>query len=195
MNKINKITSTAVPLPIENIDTDQIIPSRFLKSTTRKNFGEKLFRDWRFKKNGEIIKNFILNNSSYKGEILITGNNFGCGSSREHAIWAILDYGFKVVISSFFADIFKNNALNNGLLIIELSNKILKNIFNLLNFNPLLKIKINLTSQTIDFNKKKEIFYIDKYRKKCLLNGYDDIDFLINIKKEIKIFENNHKII
>jgi len=186
--------STFVPVPIENIDTDQICPARFLKATSRnENFGEKLFRDWRFNKNNEIIKEFVLNNPAYSGNILVAEKNFGSGSSREHAAWAIADYGFKVVVSSFFADIFKNNALNNGILPIQVSEKFLTQIFKSSEKNPQTKLKIDLQNQEIILteNDEKEKFEINSYKKQCLLNGYDDIDYLLSIKDKIIAYENS----
>ena len=187
---INIVKSSFVPVNIENIDTDQIIPARFLKATTKVGFGKNLFRDWRYESDDETKpkKNFILNNSEYKGEILVAGKNFGCGSSREHAAWSIADYGFKVVVSSFFADIFKNNALNNGLLPVQVSDAFLQKIFAQPNGTTL---TINLEEQTItiDSTGEQEQFDINHYKKTCLLNGYDDIDYLLSIKKEIEDFE------
>lgn len=187
---IKKIISTAIPLPIKNIDTDQIIPAEFLKATTREGFGNKLFYAWR--KN----RNFILNNKKYSGKILVAGHNFGCGSSREHAAWALVDYGFQVVISSFFADIFKKNALNNRLLPVQVSEKILQKIFKTINKDPKIKITIDLKNQQIIIpeNNIKEYFYIDSYKKICLMNGYDDIDYLINTKDKIISFEKINKL-
>lgn len=192
MKKFIQLSSTVVPIQIENIDTDQIIPARFLKSTIRKGFGKNLFRDWRFQHDGTLKQDFILNNPKYHGEILVTGKNFGCGSSREHAAWAILDYGFKAIISSFFADIFKNNALNNGLLPVQISDFLLEKIFQYVNKNPDTILTINLKQQIIILDKYKEKFVISEHKKKCLLGGYDDLDFLISIKKEIKYFQNRH---
>jgi 3-isopropylmalate/(R)-2-methylmalate dehydratase small subunit len=188
MQAINIITSTFVPMPMENIDTDQIIPARFLKATTRLGFGKNLFRDWRYDANGDPKENFILNNPAYSGEILVAGKNFGCGSSREHAAWSILDYGFYVVVSSFFADIFKNNALNNGVIPVQVSEEFLQKIFALENGSTL---TINLAEQTItiDATGDNETFDINHYKKTCLLNGYDDIDYLLSIKEEIAAFE------
>jgi len=186
--KINIIDSSAVPIPIENIDTDQIIPARFLKATSKLNFGENLFRDWRFKSNNEINKDFILNNPLFNGNILLAGANFGCGSSREHAAWAIKDYGFDVVISSFFADIFKMNALNNNILPIQVNDELLKYLFDEVFKNPKIKIKINLTEQILIINDKSIKFDVDNYKKMCLINGYDDIDYLISKKDLIKDF-------
>ncbi len=186
--KINIIDSSAVPIPIENIDTDQIIPARFLKATSKLNFGENLFRDWRFKSNNEINKDFILNNPMFNGNILLAGANFGCGSSREHAAWAIKDYGFDVVISSFFADIFKMNALNNNILPIQVSDELLKYLFDEVFKNPEIKIKIDLPEQILVINDKSIKFDVDNYKKMCLTNGYDDIDYLISKKDLIKDF-------
>ena len=186
--KINIIDSSAVPIPIENIDTDQIIPARFLKATSKLNFGENLFRDWRFKSNNEINKDFILNNPLFNGNILLAGANFGCGSSREHAAWAIKDYGFDVVISSFFADIFKMNALNNNILPIQVNDELLKYLFDEVFKNPKIKIKIDLTEQILIINDKSIKFDVDNYKKMCLINGYDDIDYLISKKDLIKDF-------
>ena len=186
--KINIIDSSVVPIPIENIDTDQIIPARFLKATSKLNFGENLFRDWRFKSNNEINKDFILNNPMFNGNILLAGANFGCGSSREHAAWAIKDYGFDVVISSFFADIFKMNALNNNILPIQVSDELLKYLFDEVFKNPKIKIKINLPEQILVINDKSIKFDVDNYKKMCLTNGYDDIDYLISKKDLIKDF-------
>ena len=193
LEKFNILESTCVPLPAENIDTDQIIPARFLKATSREGFGNNLFRDWRYDKNNKPIPDFILNNTKYSGQILLGGKNFGSGSSREHAAWAIYDYGFKVVISSFFADIFRNNALNNGLLPIQLSEKYLSALFKEVNKNPKVKLRIDLPSQevTILSSGKKESFEINSYKKDCLLNGFDDIDYLINMKEKIIDYEKN----
>ena len=187
---LNIIHSRFVPLAMENIDTDQIIPARFLKATTREGFGKNLFRDWRYSHDDESrpVKDFVLNDPSYTGEILVAGKNFGCGSSSEHAAWSILDYGFKVVVSSFFADIFKSNALNNGLLPVQVSNGFLQKIFSRNNQSEL---TVNLEEQTITINEtgETENFEIGAYKKTCLLNGYDDIDYLISIKDDIEEFE------
>jgi 3-isopropylmalate/(R)-2-methylmalate dehydratase small subunit len=191
MKAINIITSTFVPMPMENIDTDQIIPARFLKATTRMGFGQNLFRDWRYNADGTPKENFILNNPAYKGEILVAGKNFGCGSSREHAAWSILDYGFYIVVSSFFADIFKNNALNNGVIPVQVSEAFLQKIFEL-NNESTLTIKLADQTITIDSTGENETFDINHYKKTCLLNGYDDIDYLISIKEEIADFEKQH---
>ncbi len=191
IDKYTTINSSAVPLPIENVDTDQIIPARFLKATTREGFGENLFRDWRFDKSNQPKPDFVLNNTDYKGSILVGGKNFGSGSSREHAAWAIHDYGFKVVVSSFFADIFKNNALNNGLLPVQVSDEFLSKIFNSIDSDPSTSLKVDLVKQeiTIETSGESESFDINPYKKKCLLNGYDDIDYLLNIKEKIAEFE------
>ena len=193
MKQFKKIESTAIPLPIENIDTDQIIPARFLKATDKKGFGENLFRDWRFHKDGSINSDFILNDSSYSGEILIAGTNFGCGSSREHAAWSLGDYGFKVVISSFFADIFKGNALNNGILPVQVSEAYLQILFKAIKENPQTHIQVDLENQkvTLSETQQKETFEINPYKKLCLINGYDDIDYLLSIKDKIESFEEN----
>ena len=191
MEKFKTLISTAIPLPMEDIDTDQIIPARFLKATTRDGFGDNLFRDWRFDQSNTLKKDFVLNNPIYQGKILIAGKNFGCGSSREHAAWAIADYGFKVVVSSFFADIFKGNALNNGLLPVTVSKVFLNELFLCIEKNPQTEIMVNLEDQSIAIldTGSNEKFEIDSYRKMCLLNGYDDIDFLLSKKEKIKAFE------
>ncbi len=190
MQPLKKIHSTFVPFPLENIDTDQIIPARFLKATTRDGFGKNLFRDWRYinDNDAEPKTDFILNKPEYKGTILVAGKNFGCGSSREHAAWSILDYGFYVVVSSFFADIFKNNALNNGLLPVQVTDDFLQKIFALDNTSTL-TIDVDKQIIIIDATGEKETFDINNYKKTCLLNGFDDIDYLINIKDEITAFE------
>ena len=187
-DKFNVLTSTAVPLPIENVDTDQIIPARFLKATTREGFGDNLFRDWRYNADDTPQQEFILNNPIYTGKILVGGTNFGSGSSREHAAWAIYDYGFRCVVSSFFADIFKNNALNNGLLPVQVSDDFLQKIFSL-DSTSTLTIDVDKQTIMIDATGEQETFDINNYKKTCLLNGYDDIDYLINIKDEIIAFE------
>jgi len=190
MQKLIKLKSRAIPLPVENIDTDQIIPARFLKSIDKKGFGSNLFRDWRYNVHtGEPNPEFVLNNPKYEGEILVAGNNFGCGSSREHAAWSLTDYGFKVVVSSFFADIFKGNALNNGLLPVKVSESFLKEILTDITENPEKEITVDVENQTITFNDKTEYFELDSYKKICLINGYDDIDFLISRKQAIQEFE------
>lgn len=189
MQALTNITSTATPLAIENIDTDQIIPARFLKSINREGFGDNLFRDWRSNNDGSLKQDFPLNNPRYTGEILIAGNNFGCGSSREHAAWALSDYGFKVIVSSFFADIFKSNALNNGVLPVMVSKEYLAYLFNEIENNPKVQITVDVERQSIVINNKKEHFELDPYKKICLLNGYDDIDYLIAKKEAIAAFE------
>ena len=191
MKKFTIVQSKAIPLAIENIDTDQIIPARFLKATDRQGFGDNVFRDWRFDKEGNLNMSFALNDDKYSGEILITGHNFGCGSSREHAAWAIGDYGFKVVVSSFFADIFKGNALNNGLLPVEVSPAFLKQLLTSVTDTPNSEIKVDLEAQTITLlsTGESESFEINSYKKTCLLNGYDDIDYLLNKKEKIEQFE------
>jgi 3-isopropylmalate/(R)-2-methylmalate dehydratase small subunit len=190
--KFNKLESTCIPLPIENVDTDQIIPARFLTATTRKGFGENLFRDWRYRKDGSLNSTFILNSPVFSGKVLVTGKNFGCGSSREHAVWAIYDYGFRVVISSFFADIFMNNAINNGLLPVMIPEQIVQNIIHLIQKDPQTTVRIDLESQTLEIPAKGEVyrFEINGYKKECLLNGFNDIDYLINIRNKIVEYEN-----
>jgi 3-isopropylmalate/(R)-2-methylmalate dehydratase small subunit len=191
--KFITLKSTAVPLSIENIDTDQIIPARFLKSTTREGFGENLFRDWRYNSDDTPKADFALNNSTYSGKILVAGKNFGCGSSREHAAWSIYDYGFRVVISSFFADIFKNNALNNALLPIQVSDEFLKKIFVTIENNPKTQITVDLSQQKVIVEDgTAESFDINAYKKTCMMNGYDDIDYLLSLRDEIKHFEIAH---
>lgn len=191
MKKLTKLISTAVPLPIEDVDTDQIIPARFLKALTREGFGDNLFRDWRYKSDNTPIENFVLNNDLYSGEILVAGNNFGCGSSREHAAWALEDYGFRVVVSSFFADIFKGNALNNGILPIQLTADELHTIFEAIEKDPKCKFDVDLEEQTFTVvdSEEKFSFEIGTYKKMCLQNGYDDIDYLISQKDKIEAFE------
>ncbi len=191
IEKFSIINSSVVPLPVENVDTDQIIPARFLKATTREGFGENLFRDWRYDKNNQPRTDFPLNDEKYNGTILVAGKNFGSGSSREHAAWAIHDYGFKVVVSSFFADIFKNNALNNGLLPVQISEEFLARIFREVEKDPGVKLKVDLENQSITIlsTGEKENFDINAYKKECLLNGYDDIDYLLNLKDKIEAFE------
>ena len=195
MEKFTLLQSTAVPLPIEDIDTDQIIPARFLKATTREGFGDNLFRDWRYHPDGSQKADFILNNPIYKGAILVAGRNFGCGSSREHAAWAIADYGFKAVVSSFFADIFKGNALNNSLLPVTVSDSFLNKIFEAIENDPNAGLEINLENQSISISNSSEVEYfeMDPYKKICLLNGYDDIDFLLSQKTIISTFEENNR--
>lgn len=190
--KFTILKSTAVPLPIENIDTDQIIPARFLKATTREGFGENLFRDWRYDGEGKPKPEFVLNQSAYSGKILVAGKNFGCGSSREHAAWALYDYGFRVVISSFFADIFKNNALNNALLPVQVTDVFLKEIFSAIEKNASVELVVDIQAQQVTLNGKSETFDINPYKKICLMNGYDDIDYLLSLRNEIKQFELTH---
>ncbi|MDB5262886.1 MAG: 3-isopropylmalate dehydratase small subunit [Adhaeribacter sp.] len=195
MEKFVKITSTAVPLPIEDIDTDQIIPARFLKATTRDGFGDNLFRDWRYDNQNNPKADFILNNPNFSGQILVAGKNFGCGSSREHAAWAIADYGFKVVISSFFADIFKGNALNNGLLPVQVSQEFLDALFERIFADKNTQLEINLETQTVSIagTDLVEHFDINQYKKTCLINGYDDIDYLLNLREKIEAYEKTSK--
>jgi len=190
MIPLKKICSRFVPLPMENVDTDQIIPARFLKATTRDGFGKNLFRDWRYENNDETQpkKGFVLNQPEYSGEILVAGKNFGCGSSREHAAWALQDYGFKAVVSSFFADIFKNNALNNGVLPVKVSDAFLAELFALGN-GATISIDVDKQTITIDQTGAQEVFDINIYKKTCLINGYDDIDYLLSNKKAIEAFE------
>lgn len=189
--KFSRVSSTAVPLDQENVDTDQIIPARFLKATTREGFGENLFRDLRYDEEGLPYKHFILNHPDYKGEILIAGKNFGSGSSREHAAWAIADYGFKVVICSFFADIFKNNALNNGLLPVQVSEAYLRRLFDLVHKDHTTEIEVDLEAQTVRVPSAEisEQFEINPYKKVCIMNGYDDVDYLASMKDKIEAFE------
>lgn len=191
MQKFTKLVSTAIPFDIENVDTDQIIPARFLKATDREGFGDNVFRDWRFDKNGNINPDFILNNSTYSGSILVAGNNFGCGSSREHAAWALSGFGFQVIVSSFFADIFKGNALNNGLLPVQVSPEFLKILLAKITEKPDTKVIVNLEQQMISIDETdfKESFEIDAYKKTCMINGYDDIDYLLSKKESIEAFE------
>lgn len=191
MEKFNKVISTAVPLPIEEVDTDQIIPARFLKALDRKGFGENLFRDWRYDNNDQPITDFVLNNPTYTGSILVAGNNFGCGSSREHAAWAVGDYGFKVVVSSFFADIFKGNALNNGILPVQITPEELAQVFQDIERDPKAQFEVNLIDQTFKILSTGATFSfeIGEYKKMCLENGYDDIDYLLSLKDKIEAFE------
>ncbi len=194
MKKFVKLSTQVVPLPVEDVDTDQIIPARFLKATSREGFGENLFRDWRFDQEGNPKKNFVLNDTTYSGSVLVAGNNFGCGSSREHAAWALVDYGFRAVVSSFFADIFKGNALNNGLLPVQVSPEFLQQILNKANEDHNTEIVIDLEAQEVSISgtNLSESFEINTYKKMCLLNGYDDIDFLISNKEKIEAFEKEH---
>ena len=190
--KFTTLKSTAVPLAIENIDTDQIIPARFLKATTREGFGDNLFRDWRYKSEDTMVSDFVLNKTQFRGKILVAGKNFGCGSSREHAAWALYDYGFRVVVSSFFADIFKNNSLNNGLLPVVVSDTFLKHMLTTIEEKPTTEVIVDLQNQIIDVSGNIEPFEINIYKKTCLINGYDDIDYLLSLNKEIKEFDLAH---
>lgn len=194
-DKFQTLTSTCIPIPRENIDTDQIIPARFLKATSRKGFGDNLFRDWRFDKDGNKIDSFVLNDPTYSGKILVAGKNFGSGSSREHAAWAVAGYGFKVVISSFFADIFKNNALNNCLLPVVVSEEFLTSLFSSIENDHNTTVTVNLVEQTVTNNATKETehFDINPYKKDCLLNGFDDIDFLLNNLNDIESWETTNR--
>lgn len=189
--KFSIITSTCVPLPIENIDTDQIIPARFLKATSREGFGENLFHDWRYDASGRPVEDFVLNNPSYKGCILVAGKNFGCGSSREHAAWAIADYGFRIVISSFFADIHKNNELNNFVLPVVVSEEFLAELFANIYADPSTEVRVDLLSQTVTnlATGRSETFDINPYKKQCLAEGLDDIEYLLSKKEDIQQFE------
>lgn len=189
--KFNILTTTAVPLSIENIDTDQIIPARFLKATTREGFGENLFRDWRFESDN-TPKDFVLNDDRYSGKVLVAGKNFGCGSSREHAAWAIADYGFRVVVSSFFADIFRNNALNNGILPVVISDADLQQLLKSVVADPKTTVTVDLPAQTISAGGWSAKFDINPYKKDCLMNGYDDIDYLLSLRDEIRVFDHAH---
>lgn len=190
--KFTQLKSTAVPLPVENIDTDQIIPARFLKATTREGFGDNLFRDWRFDATGNPVKDFVLNNQTFSGKILVAGKNFGCGSSREHAAWALYDFGFRVVISSFFADIFKNNALNNGLLPVVVSDSYVRQLLDKIRSNPATSVTVDLERQVVTVDGAEEKFEINQYKKTCLMNGYDDIDYLLSLNKEVRAFDLAH---
>jgi 3-isopropylmalate/(R)-2-methylmalate dehydratase small subunit len=192
-DKFNILKSTAVPLPLENVDTDQIIPARFLKATERKGFGDNLFRDWRYNSDNTPKENFVLNNPIYQGKILVGGKNFGSGSSREHAAWAVYDYGFRCVVSSFFADIFRNNCLNIGVLPVQVSADFSEQIFNAIYEDPKTEIEINLQDQTITIisTGAQELFDINSYKKDNMLNGFDDIDYLQNIRNDIESFANN----
>lgn len=191
MIKFSKLSSSAVPLQTENIDTDQIIPARFLKATTREGFGENLFRDWRYDAEGKPKKDFVLNNTAYGGEILIVGRNFGCGSSREHAAWALVDYGFRVIVSSFFADIFKSNALNNYLLPVQVSEDFLIKCFQVIESDAQERFEVDLSKQTITINKTKEYesFDISPYKKMCLTKGFDDVQYLLSLGESIRTYE------
>lgn len=194
MEKFKKLSTTVVPLTVQDVDTDQIIPARFLKATSREGFGDNLFRDWRYDQNGNPKESFPLNDSTYSGTVLVAGENFGCGSSREHAAWSLYDYGFRAVVSSYFADIFKGNALNNGLLPVQVSAEFLKEIFAQVEADPQTEVVIDLEAQKISITgtNLSEEFDINPYKKTCLLNGYDDIDFLISKKEQILAFEKEH---
>jgi len=191
IDKFKIVRSRCVPLPVENVDTDQIIPARFLKATTREGFGDNLFMDWRYDKNNQPVADFVLNDPAFSGTILVAGKNFGSGSSREHAAWAIHDYGFKVVVSSFFADIFKNNALNNGLLPVQISQDFLQKLITEVQSDPATEVEVDLEKQEIRILSTRDAdnFEINPYKKECLLNGYDDIDYLLNMKDEIEAYE------
>lgn len=192
-DKFNILTSTAVPLPIENVDTDQIIPARFLKATERVGFGDNLFRDWRYNQDNTLKEDFVLNQDKFSGKILVGGKNFGSGSSREHAAWAVYDYGFRCVVSSFFADIFRNNCLNIGVLPVQVSAEFLQKIFDTVEEDPSAELEINLPEQKITLlpTGESESFDINDYKKNNMLNGFDDIDYLLNIKKDIETFAAN----
>ncbi len=194
--KFEILETTCVPLPLENIDTDQIIPARFLSATSREGFGDNLFRDWRYKKSGEVNNDFVLNDPTYSGKVLVAGKNFGSGSSREHAVWAIYDYGFRAVVSSFFADIFKNNSLNNGLLPIVVSEEFLQKLLDLVQKEPSTRVRTDLAKQTLTIvdTGDQVSFDINPYKKECLLNGLDDIDFLLNMKNTIEEYETQKRI-
>jgi 3-isopropylmalate/(R)-2-methylmalate dehydratase small subunit len=195
--KFDILESTCVPLPFENVDTDQIIPARFLSATSREGFGDNLFRDWRYTKSGQPNRNFILNDAKFGGKVLVAGKNFGCGSSREHAVWAIFDYGFRAVVSSFFADIFMNNALNNGLLPIVISDELLKKLHELIQKNPQTNVKIDLEKQTFTIINTGDStkFGINPYKKECMLKGLDDIDFLLSMRNSVIGYENTKRFI
>lgn len=194
LDKLTSLTSTAVPLPMENVDTDQIIPARFLKATTREGFGEQLFYDWRYDALGKLKPDFVMNSPLYRGQILVAGRNFGCGSSREHAAWAIYGAGFKAVVSSFFADIFRNNALNNGLLPVQVTEDFLARLFAHIRKDPKTPVQIDLKNQTISLpaTGESETFEISPYKKECLLQGYDDVDYLMSRREKIEEFELAH---
>ncbi|HVN57702.1 MAG TPA: 3-isopropylmalate dehydratase small subunit [Bacteroidales bacterium] len=191
--KLNILESTCVPLALENIDTDQIIPARFLSATSREGFGDNLFRDWRYRKDGTPDPGFVLNNKKFSGKILVAGKNFGCGSSREHAVWAVYDYGFRVVISSFFADIFRNNSLNNGLLPVVIPDEAVKSLLDLVSSKPGTIVKVNVSERTVEVPAAgtKYSFEINAYKQECLVNGLDDIDYLIKLKDRIAEYERN----
>lgn len=189
--KFTLLESTCVPLPLENVDTDQIIPARYLSATSREGFGNNLFRDWRYNKNDQPNRDFVLNDPAYKGDILVAGKNFGCGSSREHAVWAVYDYGFRAVVSSFFADIFRNNALNNGLLPLVIPEENVQHLFKLISTDPGTKLKIDLEKQTLEIPSEGITLHFDinPYKKECLLKGLDDIDYLLSVKNKIVEYE------
>lgn len=194
MEKLIKLTSTCVPLPLENVDTDQIIPARFLKATSKEGFGDNLFRDWRYDKAGNPIESFVLNDKNFGGSILVAGKNFGSGSSREHAAWAIAGYGFRVVVSSFFADIFRNNAMNNGVLPVVVSDKFLASLFESIKKNNKTTVTIDMENQRVtnDATGESETFPINEYKKECFLKGFDDIDYLLSRKQQIEDYENKN---
>jgi 3-isopropylmalate/(R)-2-methylmalate dehydratase small subunit len=194
MQKFTLLTSRAVPLPIENIDTDQIIPARFLKATTRDGFGQNLFRDWRYQPDNTPKPGFVLNDPTFSGQILVAGKNFGCGSSREHAAWALADFGFRVVVSSFFADIFKNNSLNNGLLPVQVSDNFLQKLLANLAAQPESLLEVDLANQriTLQATGESEDFAINSYKKTCLINGFEDIDYLLSLRDRIAEYETTH---
>lgn len=194
--KLNILESTCVPLPLENIDTDQIIPARFLSATSREGFGDNLFRDWRYDKNGQPVRDFVLNRSDYSGRILVTGKNFGCGSSREHAVWAVYDYGFRVVVSSFFADIFRNNSLNNGLLPVVIPEEEVSNLLKMIIADPSTKVRINVPEKTIEIPSagKSFSFELSSYKQECLTEGLDDIDYLLRMKDKIAEYESRGRL-
>jgi 3-isopropylmalate/(R)-2-methylmalate dehydratase small subunit len=193
--KFDILESTCVPLAVENVDTDQIIPARFLTATSRAGFGDNLFRDWRYTKSGDKNKSFVLNNASYSGKVLVAGKNFGSGSSREHAVWAVYDYGFRAVVSSFFADIFRNNSLNNGLLPVIIPDELLRKLLDMTIADPSIKVKIDLNKQTFTIINTGDTvkFLINAYKKECLLNGLDDIEYLLAMRNEIESFETRKK--
>lgn len=197
MEKFKTLKATAIPLEVENVDTDQIIPARFLKATHREGFGNHVFKDWRFRQDGSVNGDFVLNRPEYSGPILIAGDNFGCGSSREHAAWALTDYGFKVIVSSFFADIFKGNALNNGLLPVQVSAPFLQTLMTAVKTDPQSLITVDLEAQSITLaaTGQQEAFDIDPYKKTCMINGYDDIDYLLSKKDLIENFEKRQELI
>lgn len=194
MEKLIKLTSTCVPLPLENVDTDQIIPARFLKATSKEGFGDNLFRDWRYDKAGNPIESFVLNDKNFGGSILVAGKNFGSGSSREHAAWAIAGYGFRVVVSSFFADIFRNNAMNNGVLPVVVSDKFLASLFESIKKDNKMTVTIDMENQRVtnDATGESETFPINEYKKECFLKGFDDIDYLLSRKQQIEDYENKN---